>query len=885
MKTKTTLILLLILFATAFWYFKFYKKNFDTSLVNIVPQSSAVLITIPNPQESFNNLTERSWWNALAKIPFFNKSNEELKSIESLLDNNELQTKLNQLQHAISLHITANDQIETLHFIKSDGFKWSEKSVYQIIGLLSPGNQSNINQRTYEEMSINEFEYGGQAYAFLIVEDFLVYSTNAILIEDVIRTSSGVVKSLFNNYGVTLANANALGFTVNTTKLNDLSRVFFEVDELSDFKFVDGLLQLEMSATEDEINFSGLIQSGKNSQSTDNYYDVSINERYYLPNALSTVSVLSIPKTDKRELELGEFDVAEFIDNHNGSLTILEMDGGALVKERATLAMINDPIALQESLDVLALSLVKRETDTLYQEIYMDASITFLNKGEIVNELYGPAVPKFNQHYYSVYDDVLIISESVDMIKLILKEYEEENTWGKIVERRQFLDQLISEAAYTKLVNFQFSVDGLKADLKPKWAAFFNEQQELLNLIDLVATQLSKSGNGFYSSTQITLNPLKTDASAITSSTDIKGEINLMSNTFTDAAIRTKPFVVRNHVNQNQEVVVQDANNDIYLISKEGAVLWKRPMGNKINGNVNQVDYFNNRKLQYLFATDSALLLIDRNGENVEGFPKKYVSELPLLNLSIVDYDNSKRYRFVGYDRRGNTYLFDNQGNLLEGWNPKQGSSELLEIPKHIRVRGKDCFVFVSSDGTVTLTNRRGENYDGFPFNAGKRLAGDVKIIKGPSFDATTINVITEDGLQLSIDLNGNVKSRNQLFKPSLQSTFTLVSDILETDFIVVRRDDRKTILFDSSGDEIFQLDFQLDKNDWVDFYNFRNESELFLINKGGELAVFNKSGIPKISSQLKTDHRVGIVYYQSRGEYELFINFDNQLAIYTFTK
>ena len=139
--------------------------------------------------------------------------------------------------------------------------------------------------------------------------------------------------------------------------------------------------------------------------------------------------------------------------------------------------------------------------------------------------------------------------------------------------------------------------------------------------------------------------------------------------------------------------------------------------------------------------------------------------------------------------------------------------------------------------------------------------------------------------IYVCIDLNGNVKSRNQLFKPSLQSTFTLVSDILETDFIVVRRDDRKTILFDSSGDEIFQLDFQLDKNDWVDFYNFRNESELFLINRGGELAVFNKSGIPKISSQLKTDHRVGIVYYQSRGEYELFINFDNQLAIYTFTK
>jgi hypothetical protein len=885
LKTKTTLTLLLFLIAAAFLYFNFYKKTFDTSLANLVPQGSAVLITIPNPQESFNSLTERNWWNAVVNIPFINKSDEQLKSIQSLLDNNQLQTKLNQLQHAVSLHITANDQIETLHFIKSDGFKWSEKAVNQIIDLLSPDNQAKVDQRTYEEMSINEFQFEGQDFAFLIIEDFLVYSTNAILIEDVIRTASGSVNSLFESYNVAIANSGELGITVNTSKLNDLGEVFFTNGELSDFKIVDGLLQLKMSSTENEINFRGLINSDKNSPTYDSFYDVAINERHYLPNALSMVSVMGIPKEVNPELEFGNLNLDEFKNNHNGSLTILEMDGGALAKERATLAMIKNPNSLQQWLDELALSLVKKETDTLYKEIYMDASITFLNKEGVINDFYGPSVPSFNQSYYSVYDDVLIISESVDMIKLILREYEEENTWGKIVEKRQFLDQLISEASYTKLVNFQFSVDGLKAQLKPKWATFFNEQQELLNLIDLVATQLSKSGNGFYSSSQITLNPLMAEASAISTTTDISKEIKLMSNTFADTRITTKPFVVTNHNNQSQEIILQDAKNDIYLISKEGAVIWKKSVGNTINGNVSQVDFFNNRKFQYLFATDSALFLIDRNGNDVEGFPKPFTSELPLLNLSVVDYDNSKQYRYVGYDRRGNTYLFDKQGDLLEGWNPKKGGSALLETPWHIRVRGKDCFVFVRADGTVELTNRRGENYNGFPFNAGKRLSGDVKIIKGPSFSTTTINIITEDGLQLSVDLNGIVKTRNQLFKPTLQSTFTLVSDILETDFIVVRRDERKTVLFDSSGDEIFQLDFVLDENDWVDFYNFRNESEVFVINRSGELSILDKSGSPKISSSLYTAQRVGIVYYQSRGEYELFINFDNQFAIYTFTK
>lgn len=884
MKTKFTLILFFILAAGSLWFFKFRGKTDAASLTNLVPQSSAVLVTTTNPQQTIKNLSAFSWWTTVSKIPFLTNSKEQLKSIQTLIDNSQLQTKLNELDHAVSMHITGNDQIETLHFIKSDKFEWSENAVSQIINLLSSGKEISFSQRTYEEMSINEFQYDGQDYAFLIIEDFLVYSTNAILIEDVIRTASGAVKSIFEKHNVSTTKSNELSLTINTSKLSDLDRVFFVNDELSDLQIVDGLLQLDLIITDQEINLNGLIESNGSDPTTNTFYDVAINERYYLPNALSKVSVIGVPKVLEAGLD-ANLRIDEFINMHDGSLTMLEMDGGALSKERATLAMVKDPVLVQEWLDKLALSLVKKETDTLYQEFYMDASITFLNKAGIINDFYGPSVPSFKQHYYSIHDDVLIFSESVDMIKLILREYDEENTWGKIVEKRQFLDQLVSEASYTKLVNFQFSVDALKAQLKPKWRTFFNEQQELLDLVDLVAIQLSKSGNGFYSSSQITLNPLRNEALSKSPTMDNADEMSLTTNTFADAKIISKPFVVKSHINQSQEIILQDAENDIYLIAKEGTVNWKRSIGKPINGNVNQVDFFNNRKLQYLFATDSELFLVDRNGDDVAGFPKPYTADLPLLNLSVVDYDNSKRYRYVGYDRRGNTYLFDKQGELLDGWNPKNGRSSLLQIPNHIRVRGKDCFVFVRTDGTVELTNRRGEPYDGFPYKTGKRLSGDVKIIKGPSFSATTINLVTEDGLQLSIDLNGVVKAKNQLFKPSLKSTFDLISDKLGTDFIVIRKDEGKTFVFDSKGNELFKFDFVLQESDWLDFYNFRNESEIFVVNKGGELLIYDKLGSLKTNSSFNTSNRVGIVYYQNRGEYELFINFENQLAIYTFTK
>ena len=46
-------------------------------------------------------------------------------------------------------------------------------------------------------MAINELTIDGQGFAFLIIDDYLVYSTNSILIEDVIRTKSGQKRSLF----------------------------------------------------------------------------------------------------------------------------------------------------------------------------------------------------------------------------------------------------------------------------------------------------------------------------------------------------------------------------------------------------------------------------------------------------------------------------------------------------------------------------------------------------------------------------------------------------------------------------------------------------------------------------------------------------------------
>src|SRR5690606_8208876 len=106
-----------------------------------------------------------------------------------------------------------------------------------------------------------------------------------------------------------------------------------------------------------------------------------------------------------------------------------------------------------------------------------------------------------------------------------------------------------------------------------------------------------------------------------------KVETNLVSQLFSttlDAKIATRPQFVMNHRTKRKEVVVQDIENNLYLISTDGKVLWKKKLNSQISGNIQQVDLYRNGRLQLAFVTKNELMVVDRNGEDVPPFPKKF---------------------------------------------------------------------------------------------------------------------------------------------------------------------------------------------------------------------------------------------------------------------
>ena len=121
--------------------------------------------------------------------------------------------------------------------------------------------------------------------------------------------------------------------------------------------------------------------------------------------------------------------------------------------------------------------------------------------------------------------------------------------------------------------------------------------------------------------------------------------------------------MVTDHRNGNEEIIVQDSRKMIYLIDGNlqinGATLHL-----PIVGAINQIDFYKNKKLQYAFITNDSIYVIDRNGQNVDNFPK-YIAP-NLKSLEIIDYDQRKNYRFSITTEQGDAYITDKFGNLLE---------------------------------------------------------------------------------------------------------------------------------------------------------------------------------------------------------------------------
>jgi hypothetical protein len=218
----------------------------------------------------------------------------------------------------------------------------------------------------------------------------------------------------------------------------------------------------------------------------------------------------------------------------------------------------------------------------------------------------------------------------------------------------------------------------------------------------------------------------------------------IISNIKLNHQVYLKPKWVINYVTKEKEIVVQDNKNNLYLITNDGEIVWKKDLESKIVGEIFQIDLYKNGRLQYAFNTTNSFLILDKKGEIVKKIDHK--KNAKVLGLSVFDYDKNKKYRFlICYNNQ--VKMLDSKMKIVRGFNKNNIKHKITNAPKHFRIGSKDYLIF-NTEKKLYITDRRGN--DRIKVSENLNISGK-EIYKNKS----SLITIDDNNNLIRIDLNG----------------------------------------------------------------------------------------------------------------------------------
>lgn len=295
-----------------------------------------------------------------------------------------------------------------------------------------------------------------------------------------------------------------------------------------------------------------------------------------------------------------------------------------------------------------------------------------------------------------------------------------------------------------------------------------------------------------------------------------------------DTVIRTKAYPFVNHKTGENELVIQDMKNNIYLVNATGNSLWKVELKEPVNSEIYRVDAFKNNKFQILFSTPGHLHLLDRNGKYVDGFPVK-LPEITTNGLTLFDYDGKKDYRLFVACADNKIYNFEITGKRNEGFTPVKTQNEVRLPVKYIKVGASDYLITSDVEGKIYVFSRKGEGRidlkNRFTTNCKEFYISASNNIQGTKlfyFDGgnSLVGSISLD------DKKNAIKLGDEFENASVK--FDLIDDDKKTDMIVL--DKTRFKCYDLAGNIIFTGTESPVEYTGVNYY-YDSEGSFFILN------------------------------------------------------
>lgn len=328
---------------------------------------------------------------------------------------------------------------------------------------------------------------------------------------------------------------------------------------------------------------------------------------------------------------------------------------------------------------------------------YKEHLIKKINLQGMIPMIFGQSFKLIENSYFTIINDYIVFANSANALHEFINTYLSGKTLIDNANYKDFSDNIHEEANLYLYYNLRNSLLTFEDYFSEPLYDFMHEHQNTLRDFQAIGIQFSLTGNMFYTNMYLRYNAAYKEESRAIWKTTLEAEVN------------GKPFLVKDHTDNEYNILVADELNQLYLIDNNGNILWKKQVDGKILSDIYPVDYYRNRKIQYLFNTENKIYLLDLLGRDVENYPIQ-LGTRATNGLALFDYVNDKDYRVVFAAEDNRIYNYDIEGNAVDGWEKPRTEDRVSVALQHIVSGNKDYIIIAHDNGKVKITDRRGDD-------------------------------------------------------------------------------------------------------------------------------------------------------------------------------
>lgn len=675
-----------------------------------VPQSTVFLIETNDFKANLRSLDETQIFKDLDSLPLFLNKRKELTQLLSLFNEEELNSFFNDRTVLTGIAPSGAEKYDL--FFLSSGLKSFEKSIFKA---LSAAYSSE--KKIYSEVELTWFykDESSESLYFCSHRGVLILSSNINLIEGCIRQI---------NSGLSIKQDAEFSKLYRTSNKKDLANIYFNFNGLPNWlntkielgtntilNRMGSWAELDVQLYDKELIMSGV--------------GLLPDEGAYYPSIFSSINPQSVNSEKIIPSNFGlwvsfSFENAgqyyrkyrDYLNNggnlikHDDNLTAIGLDS-----EKTFLNWMDNEMGLfytgeaQSSKNIFAYfkflenqdcsNSLENISDSLFIEGYRGFIIKKLDNTKALPRLFGRAFKDFERPYYFIGKEFVIFGNDLPNLKGVVNDYLSEKTLSRENLYKDFKGRIPAKSHIKVLASNPRFLDVASSLLSRKDIRTIDQHRESLNHYKWASLQLTVEDNAslinFYMVHQ----------------EEKKEEVNRVWTTVLESPLANTPQLLINHRSKKRDIVVQDKDYRFYLLDANGKILWKRTLDGPIMGSISQIDIYKNNKLQMVFNTPKSLYILDRLGNDIDGFPIA-LKEAASAPVGVFDYDENRKYRLVVPCGRM-AYNYGIDGKLVKGWKFKKSEANLISQPQHFAVAGKDVIITLSEDGKLFQLNRRGE--------------------------------------------------------------------------------------------------------------------------------------------------------------------------------